>query len=79
MPHNGLMPKTNRWHPVMLPDDYLRRLKHDLAEAAAAAGSATHMEPDLNSPLSPTIRPPVASRRDLYGRTRCLIYISTRN
>ncbi len=31
------MPKTNRWHPVMLPDDYLRKLKQDLAEAAAAA------------------------------------------
>jgi hypothetical protein len=29
------MPKMNRWHPVMLPDDYLRKLKQDLAESDA--------------------------------------------
>ena len=31
--HNDLVPKTNRWHPAMLRDDYLRKLKQDLAEA----------------------------------------------
>gem|GEM_PF-6695833 len=25
-------PKPNRWHPVMLPDDYLVKLRQDLAE-----------------------------------------------
>jgi hypothetical protein len=29
------VPKTNRWHPVMLPDDYLRKLKQDLGEVEA--------------------------------------------
>jgi hypothetical protein len=40
------VPKTNRWHPVMLPDDYLRKLRQDLAEADAAADSTTRREPD---------------------------------
>ena len=44
------MPKTSRWHPVMLPDDYLRKLKQDLAESDAAADSATHLEPDPEQP-----------------------------
>ena len=39
------MPKTNRWHPVMLPDDYLRKMRQDLAEADKAVES-THLEPD---------------------------------
>jgi len=39
------MLKTSRWHPVMLPDDYLRKLKQDLAESDAAE-STTHREPD---------------------------------
>ena len=33
-------PKPNHWHPVMLPDDYLRKMRQDLAEADAAADSA---------------------------------------
>jgi hypothetical protein len=40
------VPKTNGWHPVMLPDDYLRKLTQDLAEADEAADSATRREPD---------------------------------
>ncbi len=32
---DSLMPKTSRWHPVMLPDDYLRKLKQDLSEVEA--------------------------------------------
>ena len=40
------MPKTNRWHPVMLPDNYLRKMKQDLSEADAAADSSTRCEPD---------------------------------
>jgi hypothetical protein len=30
----------------MLPDDYLRKLKQDLAEADQLADSTTHLEPD---------------------------------
>jgi hypothetical protein len=30
----------------MLPDDYLRKMKQDLAEADQLADSATHLEPD---------------------------------
>jgi hypothetical protein len=29
------MAQQNRWHPVMLPDDYLRKLKRDLSEVEA--------------------------------------------
>jgi hypothetical protein len=36
----------NRWHPVMLPDDYLWKLKQDLAESDAAADSTTRREPE---------------------------------
>jgi len=41
-----LVPKPNRWHPVMLPDDYLRKLKQDLDEADQLSGSSTHLGPD---------------------------------
>jgi hypothetical protein len=40
------MPKTNRWHPCLLPDNYLRKMKQDLADADKFADSATHLEPD---------------------------------
>ena len=43
------IPKKNRWHPVMLPDDYLRKLKQDLSEAEAA----TRYEPDFAESLTP--------------------------
>ena len=39
------MRETNRWHPVMLPDNYLRKMKQDLAEAEKMTES-THLEPD---------------------------------
>jgi hypothetical protein len=42
------MPKTNRWHPVMLPDDYLRKLKQDLAEAGMLK-SAYETDPELTA------------------------------
>jgi hypothetical protein len=37
-------PKPNRWHPVMLPDDYIRKMKQDLAESDAAVENVTQME-----------------------------------
>jgi CBS domain-containing protein len=40
------MAQKNRWHPVMLPDDYLRKLKQDLAESDAIADPSPRLEPD---------------------------------
>jgi hypothetical protein len=61
-----LVPKPNRWHPVMLPDDYFRRMKQDLAEADAMVQSKTRYEPDPD--FSP--RPPTAtSRLDMPARS----------
>jgi len=34
-------PELARWHPVMLPDDYIRKMKQDLAEAEAMVESKT--------------------------------------
>ncbi len=48
-----LVPKPNRWHPVMLPDDYIRKMKQDLAEADALAESKTRCEPDFSPPPPP--------------------------
>ena len=28
-------PELSRWHPVMLPDGYLRKMKQDLAKVEA--------------------------------------------
>jgi len=33
------MPDKNRWHPCLLPDNYRRKLRQDLAEATADSGS----------------------------------------
>jgi hypothetical protein len=47
------VPTPNRWHPVMLPDDYIRKMKQDLAEVEAQVESKTRYEPDPASPLLP--------------------------
>ena len=39
------MAQKNRWHPVMLPDDYLRKMKQDLAEVEAQVESKTRRVP----------------------------------
>jgi hypothetical protein len=44
VPGNPLA-KQNRWHPVMLPDDYLQKLKQDHAESDSQA-----MRPTLWGP-----------------------------
>ena len=36
-----LTTKPNRWHPCLLPDDYLRKLRQDVAEADAMVKSKT--------------------------------------
>ncbi len=38
--------KPNRWHPVILPDNYIRKLKQDLNELDAQVESKTRYEPD---------------------------------
>jgi len=38
------MAQPNRWHPVMLPDDYLRKMKQDLSEVEAQVDSKTRRE-----------------------------------
>jgi hypothetical protein len=40
------MDRTNRWHPVMLPDDYIRKVKQNLSELEAQVESKTRYEPD---------------------------------
>jgi len=46
------MAQANRWHPVMLPDDYIRKMKQAVAEADAMVESKTRYEPDPDfSPL----------------------------
>ncbi|MBN2464716.1 hypothetical protein JXD38_03710 [candidate division WOR-3 bacterium] len=44
-----MQPKPNRWHPVMLPDDYIRRMKQDLEEIEAQVEAETRYEPDPDS------------------------------
>jgi hypothetical protein len=38
------MDKTSRWHPVMLPENYLRKMKQDLAEVEAQVEAKTRRE-----------------------------------
>ena len=38
--------KPNRWRPVMLPDDYLRKMKQGLEEVEAEVEAETRYEPD---------------------------------
>jgi hypothetical protein len=40
------MARKNRWHPVVLPDDYIRKMKQDLSEVEAQVESKTRCEPD---------------------------------
>ena len=42
------MAQENRWHPVMLPDDYLRKMKQDLSEVEAQVEAETRYEPDYD-------------------------------
>jgi len=51
-------PKPNRWHPVMLPDDYLRKLKRDLSEVETQVESKTRYEPDPDFSPPPDDDPP---------------------
>ncbi len=53
------MAQKDRWQPVMLPDDYLRKLKQDLSEVEAQIESETHYEPDPDfCPPLPDDAPP---------------------
>jgi hypothetical protein len=46
--------ESSRWDPMMLPDDYIRKMKQDLAEVEAQVESKTRYEPDPDfSPAPP--------------------------
>ena len=47
------MAQKNRWHPVMLPDDYIRKMKQDLSEVEAQVESETQYAPDPDDPPPP--------------------------
>ena len=53
------MPQKKRWHPLMLPDDCLRKLKQDLSEVEAQVESKTRYEPVSDDPPSPDDDPPI--------------------
>jgi hypothetical protein len=38
------VPKPNRWHPVTLPDDYIRKMKQALGEVEAKVETETRRE-----------------------------------
>jgi hypothetical protein len=47
------MAQPNHWHPVILSDDYLRKLKQQLGEIEARVESETHYDPDPDAPPHP--------------------------
>ena len=47
------MANHNRWHAVMLPDDYVRKMKQDISEVEAQVEAETRCEPDPNDPPPP--------------------------
>ena len=61
------MPNQNRWHPVMMPDDYMRKMKQDLSEVEAQVEAATRYKPVLDDPPPPDDEPSPLS--DIGGRT----------
>ena len=48
--------KPNRWHPVMLPDDYIRKMKQVLGEIEAKVEAATKHEPVARPSSGPVRR-----------------------
>ena len=51
------MAQTNRWHPVMLPDDYLRKMKRALEEVEAEVEARVKVEVEVESCHELDIRP----------------------
>jgi hypothetical protein len=39
------MPDKNRWHPCLLPDNYLRKVRQSISESDDAVLD-THLEPE---------------------------------
>ena len=66
------MAQKNRWHPVMLPDDYLRKMKQDLAEVEAQVESKTRYEPDPESYNVVGLRGPCRTVRTTFLRSRTM-------
>jgi hypothetical protein len=40
----GMTPNPNRWHPVMLPDNYIRKMKQALGEVEAKVEAENRRE-----------------------------------
>jgi hypothetical protein len=40
------MRQNNRWHPCLLPDNYQRKLRQDLAETDSVVENGTRLEPE---------------------------------
>ena len=55
-----------RWHPVMLPDDYIRKMKQDLAEADAMVESKTRYVPVFEDDPPPNFDSPLPSDEDQW-------------
>ena len=48
---SNVSPKSpSRWHPVVLPDDYIRKMKQDLAEAMVESKTRYEPDPDFSPP-----------------------------
>jgi hypothetical protein len=45
-----LTPKQNRWHPCLLPDDYLKKMRQTQAEAEAEVELRSKYVPDPDAP-----------------------------
>lgn len=43
-------PKPNRWHPCLLPDDYLKKMRQSRAEAEIEYRSEHVLDPDAPPP-----------------------------
>jgi hypothetical protein len=55
------VPKPNRWHPCLLPEDYLRKMKQNLLEVEARIEAETRYKPfPDDDPPPPDDDPPPA-------------------
>jgi len=50
---DSIVKEVVRWHPVVLPDDYIRKMRQDLKEVEDQVESKTRHEPN------PDFSPPV--------------------
>jgi hypothetical protein len=58
------MAEKNRWHPCLLPDEYLRKLKQNLSEVEAQVESKTRRVPVFEDDPPPDYDAPPPSDDD---------------